>query len=77
MGVTAFARINNLLDRHYQDPIGFQHPGLGVFAGVRVAFDTGSAGKMNGGNMTGARRSPQRIVDPDGATIEVFRAADR
>ena len=38
-GVTAFARINNLLDRHYQDPIGFQHQGLGVFAGVRVAFN--------------------------------------
>lgn len=37
-GVTAFARINNLLDRHYEDPIGFQHQGLGVFAGVRVAF---------------------------------------
>ena len=39
-GVTAFARINNLLDRQYQDPIGFQHQGLGVFAGVRVALDT-------------------------------------
>jgi vitamin B12 transporter len=37
-GVTAFARIDNLLDRHYQDPLGFLHPGLGVFAGVRVAF---------------------------------------
>jgi vitamin B12 transporter len=39
-GVTLFARINNLLDRHYQDPIGFQHQGLGVFGGVKVAFDT-------------------------------------
>ena len=37
--VTAFARINNLLDRQYQDPIGFQHQGLGVFTGVRVALD--------------------------------------
>jgi vitamin B12 transporter len=39
-GLTAYARIDNLLDRHYQDPIGFLRPGLGVFAGVRVAFDT-------------------------------------
>jgi hypothetical protein len=31
---------DNLLDRHYQDPIGFLRPGLGVFAGLRVAFDT-------------------------------------
>ena len=39
-GVTAFARVDNLLDRKYQDPIGFQHQGLGVFGGVRVALDT-------------------------------------
>ncbi|MGH7095674.1 MAG: TonB-dependent receptor plug domain-containing protein, partial [Stellaceae bacterium] len=38
-GVSLFARINNLLDRHYQNPIGFQHQGFGVFAGVKVAFD--------------------------------------
>jgi vitamin B12 transporter len=38
-GLSFFARINNLLDRHYQDPIGFQHQGFGVFAGVKVAFD--------------------------------------
>jgi vitamin B12 transporter len=40
-GLTAYARINNLLDRHYQTPIGFLQPGLGAYAGVRVAFDTG------------------------------------
>jgi vitamin B12 transporter len=38
-GITAFARINNLLDRRYQEPIGFLHQGLGVFGGIRVAFD--------------------------------------
>ncbi len=43
-GVTGFARIDNLLDRHYQDPLGFQRPGLGVFAGVRIAFDTAVGG---------------------------------
>lgn len=30
-----FGRIDNLLDRRYQDPIGFLQPALGVFAGVR------------------------------------------
>ncbi len=35
-GVTAFARIDNLLDRHYQDPVGFDRPGLGAYAGVKV-----------------------------------------
>jgi vitamin B12 transporter len=38
-GLTAYARIDNLLDRHYQDPLGFQRPGFGIFAGVRIAFD--------------------------------------
>lgn len=37
-GVTAFARIDNLFDKRYEDPIGFQRPGLGVFAGLRVNF---------------------------------------
>ena len=41
-GVSAFVRIDNLLDRHYQDPVGFLRPGLGVFAGIRVALDTGA-----------------------------------
>jgi vitamin B12 transporter len=39
-GVTAFARIDNLTDRRYQNPIGFLHQGLGVFGGVKVALDT-------------------------------------
>jgi len=38
-GITAFARVDNLLDRHYQDPIGFQRPGIGAFAGLRIAFE--------------------------------------
>jgi vitamin B12 transporter len=38
-GVTAFGRIDNALNVQYQDPLGFQRPGLGVFGGVKVAFD--------------------------------------
>ncbi len=48
-GITAFARIDNLLNRHYQDPIGFDHPGLGVYAGLRVAFaPPGFPGRIGG-----------------------------
>jgi TonB dependent receptor len=39
-GITLFARADNLFDRRYQDPTGFQRPGFGFFAGVRVNFDT-------------------------------------
>jgi vitamin B12 transporter len=43
-GVTAFARIDNLTDRRYQNPVGFLHQGLGVFGGVKVAIDTAAWG---------------------------------
>ena len=33
-----FGRIDNAFDRQYQDPVGFQHPGIGAFAGVRASF---------------------------------------
>jgi vitamin B12 transporter len=32
---SVFGRIDNLFDRHYQDPVGFLHPAFGVFMGVR------------------------------------------
>jgi vitamin B12 transporter len=34
--LTLFARIDNLFDRHYENPIGFLQPSLGAFAGVKV-----------------------------------------
>ena len=30
------ARIDNLLDRHYQNPVGFQQPGFSIYGGVKV-----------------------------------------
>ncbi len=36
--LTAFARIDNLADRRYEDPTGFQRPGIGAFGGVRVSL---------------------------------------
>ncbi len=39
--ISLFARIDNLLNEHYEDPLGFQRPGLGVFGGIKVAFDAG------------------------------------
>lgn len=35
---TVFGRIENLFDRDYEDPDGFQRPGIAGFAGVRVRF---------------------------------------
>jgi len=34
--VTVFARADNLFNEHYQTPIGFLRPSLGVYGGVRV-----------------------------------------
>jgi vitamin B12 transporter len=35
-GVTLFARIDNVFDERYENPTGFQRPGFGMFAGLRV-----------------------------------------
>ncbi len=36
--VTLYGRVENLLDRHYQNPVGFDQPGLGAYAGVKTKF---------------------------------------
>jgi vitamin B12 transporter len=33
----AFGRVDNLFDEKYQNPSGFDRPGLGVFAGIKLA----------------------------------------
>ncbi len=33
---SVFAHVDNLLDRQYEDPLGYLRPGLGAYAGVRV-----------------------------------------
>ena len=35
--VNVFGRIDNLFNEHYENPNGFERPGLGVFGGIRVA----------------------------------------
>lgn len=34
--VTVFARIDNLFNKQYEDPMGFLRPGLGVFGGIKL-----------------------------------------
>lgn len=36
--ISVFGRVTNLLDRHYQQPIGFDAQGIGAFAGVKAKF---------------------------------------
>jgi vitamin B12 transporter len=31
-----YGRINNLLDRHYENPDGFLQPSIGAFLGIKV-----------------------------------------
>jgi vitamin B12 transporter len=35
--LTVFGRIDNLFDRHYQNPYGFERPRFGVFGGIKLA----------------------------------------
>jgi vitamin B12 transporter len=34
--LTIYGRVDNLLDRHYENPVGFLQPSIGVFAGLRA-----------------------------------------
>jgi vitamin B12 transporter len=34
--VALFARIDNLLDRHYENPVGFLQPSIGAYAGIKL-----------------------------------------
>jgi vitamin B12 transporter len=34
--LTVFGRVDNLFDRHFQNPVGFLQPTLGAFAGIRA-----------------------------------------
>lgn len=44
-GVALFGRIDNALDKEYQDPVGFQRPGFGIFGGIKIAMDIGKDSK--------------------------------
>jgi vitamin B12 transporter len=52
--VSLFARIDNLLDRRVEDPVGFERPGLGVFGGVKVSLDA-AAGLLAGDSRAAGR----------------------
>jgi vitamin B12 transporter len=45
-GVTLFVRADNLTNRHYEEPAGFEKPGVGVFGGVKLDLD---AKRLTGG----------------------------
>ncbi len=32
-----FARVDNLFNLHYENPTGFDRPGIGIFGGIRLA----------------------------------------
>jgi len=36
--LTVYGRLNNLFDRHYENPVGFLQPSLGAFAGIKTRF---------------------------------------
>jgi hypothetical protein len=73
-GVTAFGRIDNLLNRQYQDPLGFDHPGLGIYVGLRLALWAGRGYRSKRRNepRMNSEKEPQRVIDPDDATVEIF-----
>ena len=36
--LSIFTRIDNLLNRHYQNPLGYLQPGLGAYGGIKISY---------------------------------------
>jgi vitamin B12 transporter len=36
--ISVYGRVTNLLDRHYENPVGFLQPSIGAFAGIKTRF---------------------------------------
>jgi len=36
--LSVYGRVSNLLDRHYENPVGFLQPSIGAFAGIKTKF---------------------------------------
>jgi vitamin B12 transporter len=36
--LSVYGRVTNLLDRHYENPVGFLQPSIGAFAGIKTKF---------------------------------------
>jgi len=54
--VTAFARIDNLFNKQYEDPIGYMRPGFGAYAGIRLTL--GGSPSNGGAPVTAATNAP-------------------
>ncbi len=47
--VGVFARINNLLNQQYEDPLGFLRPGFGIFGGISVQVGGAPSSSVSAG----------------------------
>jgi vitamin B12 transporter len=55
--ITTFARINNLLNQQYEDPLGFLRPGFGIYGGLSVQIG-GVPSNFTSGGATAAGGPP-------------------
>lgn len=56
--VSVFARINNLLNQQYEDPLGFLRPGFGIYGGMSVQVGGTPSSSPSSGAVTAVPPSP-------------------
>jgi len=59
--VTLFARVDNLFNKEYEDPLGFLRPGFGAYVGIRL---TAGGSPSNGGAPVAAASSAPSLSRP-------------
>ncbi len=63
--ISVFARINNLFNQQYEDPLGFLRPGFGIYGGVTVQV----SGAPSSVQSAGAAATTPAAPSPAPATI--------
>lgn len=68
--ISVFARINNLLNQQYEDPLGFLRPGFGIYGGLTVQIGGVPSSPMSSGAAAAAAVPPSSAPSTRGGGIQ-------
>ena len=67
--ITAFGRINNLLNQQYEDPLGFMRPGFGIYGGLTVQIGGVPSSLASSGAIPTTAAPPSSAPSTRGGTL--------
>lgn len=67
--IDVFARINNLLNQQYEDPLGFLRPGFGIYGGLKVQIGATPSSLVSSGGAATTAAPPSSAPSTRGGSI--------